>query len=183
MKHSHLARQPLFLRLVSVFAFSLLLACSPSLNWRVVPNTDVGYAATFPDKPAQITRILDLIDLKVPLTLHAAQVDGLYFAVGTVPLQGDLAAKGPDLSQALAQALANNINAGKAELKPLQWLGMTVGELTASGSLSNGKVGFAQGRFFEHRGVLYEVVLMGEGAAADPDVVTQWFTGFSLLGQ
>lgn len=183
MKYLHLVCQPLFLRIASVFAVSLLLACSPSLNWRVVPNTDVGYAATFPDKPAQITRTLDLIGLKVPLTLHAAQVDGLYFAVGTMPLQGDLTGKAQDLSQALAQALANNINAGQAKLKPMQWLGMNVEELTASGNLSSGKAGFAQARFFEHRGVLYEVVLMGEGAGADPDVVTQWFTGFNLLGQ
>lgn len=179
MKLLPMFRRPVFLVLLVAF----LQACSPAMNWREVPNTEAGYVATFPDKPAQVTRTLDLIGLKVPLTLHAAQVQGLYFAVGTVPLDGALKGHLPELTQALAQALANNINAGQAELKPLNWLGMQVGELRVSGVLKSGKTGFAHGRFFEHRGVLYEVLLMGDGAEPDADVLTQWFKGFRLLGR
>ncbi len=168
---------------VSLIALCALVACSPQFNWRVVPNTDIGYMATFPDKPAQATRTMDLIGLQVPFTLQAAQIEGLYFAVGTVPLQGELAAQGAALRDALAQAVANNIAAGQADVKPIQWLGKTVYEMSIKGKLPSGEAAFAQARFFEHQGVLYEVLMMGPGEAANPDSATSWFGGFSLLGQ
>jgi hypothetical protein len=168
---------------VSLLALCALAACSPQFNWRVVPNTEIGYTATFPDKPAQATRVMDLIGLQVPLTLQAAQIEGLYFAVGTVPLQGELVAQGPALRDALAQAVANNISAGKAELKAMQWLGKPVQEMVVTGTLPNGEKAFAHARFFEHQGTLYEVLMMGPGGAANPDSATSWFGGFSLLGQ
>lgn len=168
---------------ISLFALFALAACSPQLNWRTVPNSDVGYMATFPDKPELVTRTLDLIALQVPLTLHAAQVDGLYFAVGTVPLQGDLQIQSVALRDALAQAVANNISAPKPELNQVQWLGKPVQEMIATGTLPNGEAAFAHARFFEHQGVLYEVLMMGPGQQANPDALTSWFSGFSLLGQ
>ena len=168
---------------IGLFTLWTLAACSPQYNWRVVPNTDVGYMATFPDKPAMVTRTLDLIGLQVPLTLHAAQVEGMYFAVGTVPLQGELQVQGVALRDALAQAVANNISAGKPELKAIQWLGKPVQEMMTNGTLPNGEKAFAHARFFEHQGVLYEVLMMGPGEQANPDAATSWFGGFSLLGQ
>lgn len=168
---------------IALFALFALAACSPQYNWRVVPNTDVGYMATFPDKPAQVTRTLDLIGLQVPLTMHAAQVEGMYFAVGTVPLKGELQVQRAALRDALAQAVANNISAGKPELISIQWLGKPVQEMTLSGTLPNGEAAFAQARFFEHQGILYEVLMMGPGPQGNPDELTSWFGGFSLLGQ
>ncbi|WP_370264363.1 hypothetical protein [Limnobacter sp.] len=171
-------------RFFCLFCLALLLqACSPAYNWRAVPNSDVGYVATFPDKPAMVTRTLDLAGLKVPLTLHAAQVDGSYFAVGTVPLQGPLQGQGEVLRNALAQALANNVQAGAAQLQSTEWLGQPAWRVELQGSLPSGEAGHAVARFFEHRGVLYQVTLMGPGQQALPEIQTTWFSGFSLLGQ
>ena len=83
----------------------------------------------------------------------------------------------------VAQAVANNISAGKPELKAMQWLGKPVQEMMTSGTLPNGEKAFAHARFFEHQGVLYEVLMMGPGEQANPDAATSWFGGFSLLGQ
>ena len=166
----------------ALFTMWTLAACSPQFNWRTVPNPDLGYMATFPDKPAQVTRTMDLIGLQVPLTLQAAQVDGLYFTVGTVPLQGSLEGKGAALRDALALAVANNIAAEKPELVSIQWFGKPVQEMSLTGKLPNGSAAFAHARFFEHQGTLYEVLLMGPGQRPDPDVLTSWLGGFSLLG-
>lgn len=160
-----------------------LAGCSPQYNWRTVPNPDLGYMATFPDKPAQVTRTMDLIGLQVPLTMHAAQVEGQYFAVGTVPLKGELQIQSIGLRDALAQSVANNIAAGKPELKQIQWLGLAAYEMSVTGTLPDGKAAFAQARFFEHRGTLYEVLIMGGSQQLDPNSPTTWFGGFSLLGQ
>ena len=92
-----------------------------------------------------------------------------------MPLQGELAAQGAALRDALAQAVANNIAAGQAEAKPIQWLGKTVYEMSIKGKLPSGEAAFAQARFFEHQGVLYEVLMMGPGEAANPDSATSWF--------
>ncbi|MCE2744614.1 MAG: hypothetical protein LW710_01750 [Burkholderiales bacterium] len=180
MKKAFARSRPFF---AILFTLCALVACSPQFNWRVVPNTDIGYMATFPDKPALATRTMDLIGLQVPLTMQATQIEGLYFAVGTVPLKGELADQGPALRDALAQAVANNIAAGKAEVKPIQWLGKTAHEMTINGKLPTGEAAFALARFFEHQGTLYEVLMMGPGEAANPDSATSWFGGFSLLGQ
>ena len=168
---------------VSLLAATVLAACSPQFNWRSVPNSDIGYMATFPDKPAQVTRTMDLIGLQVPLTLQAAQVQGQYFAVGTVPLSGPLLGQGPALRDALAQAVGNNISAGQVVLKPTTWLGKPAHELSVQGTLPSGEKAFAHARFFEHQGTLYEVLVMGPGESLNPDVLTSWFGGFSLLGQ
>ncbi|MCZ8016084.1 MAG: hypothetical protein O9274_10335 [Limnobacter sp.] len=167
---------------IALFAMWALVACSPQFNWRTVPNADLGYMATFPDKPAQVTRTMDLIGLQVPLTLQAAQVQGMYFAVGTVPLQGNLEGQGIALRDALALAVANNIAAEKPELVSIQWLGKPVQEMSLSGKLPDGSVAFAHARFFEHQGTLYEVLLMGPGQRPAPEVLTSWLGGFSLLG-
>ncbi|HEX4879869.1 MAG TPA: hypothetical protein VFV39_08505 [Limnobacter sp.] len=166
-----------------IAAMCVLQACSPAFNWRAVPNTDIGYVATFPDKPVMVTRTLDLAGLKVPLTLHAAQVEGSYFAVGTVPLRGELQGQADVLRGALAQALANNVQAGAANLQPMEWLGQAAWGLELRGTLPSGEDGHAVARFFERRGVLYEVVLMGQGQTPAPELQTTWFSGFSLLGQ
>ncbi|HEX4917201.1 MAG TPA: hypothetical protein VFV43_04825 [Limnobacter sp.] len=164
-------------------ALLTLQACSPAYNWRAVPNSDVGYVATFPDKPAMVTRTLDLAGLKVPLTLHAAQVNGNYFAVGTVPLEGELQGQTDVLRNALAQALANNVQAGSVSPQPMDWLGLQVWAVDLQGTLPSGEAGHAVARFFENRGVFYEVVLMGPGKTPTPELQTTWFSGFSLLGQ
>ncbi|HEX4844211.1 MAG TPA: hypothetical protein VFV57_11110 [Limnobacter sp.] len=164
-------------------ALLTLQACSPAYNWRAVPNSDMGYVATFPDKPAMVTRTLDLAGLKVPLTLHAAQVEGHYFAVGTVPLQGELQGQADVLRNALAQALANNVQAGVVSPQPMEWLGQPAWRVDLQGTLPTGEAGHAVARFFERRGVLYEVVLMGQGDSPAPELQTTWFSGFSLLGQ
>ncbi|MCQ8895492.1 hypothetical protein NQT62_03435 [Limnobacter humi] len=161
----------------------LLSACSPAFNWRVVPNPDSGYTATFPDKPALVTRTLDLANLKVPLTLQAAQVNGLYFAVGTVPLEGNLKTQQTLLVEALSLALANNIQAGKPALANTTWLGLPVLDMDSRGKTAKGGAAFVKARFFEHKGRLFEVIVMGEAEQPDPSVVAQWFNGFSVGGR
>lgn len=177
---------PLFVQsraiLIGLWLLCALPACSPQYNWRTVPNPDVGYTATFPDKPAQVTRELDLIGLTVSLTLQAARVEGAYFSVGTVPLQGDVQARSGALRDALALALANNISAGKPELKQITWLGKPTHEMSIAGTLPTGGEAFAHARFFEHQGFLYQVLIVGPGQQANPDVLTTWLGGFSLLG-
>lgn len=159
----------------------LLAACSPAFNWREVPNGDLAFIATFPDKPVSVTRELNLDSLTVNLTLQAAQVNGLYFAVGHIPLAGDLQGRSEQLSQMLAQALANNVGQSGATLEDVRWQGITARKFEAEGTLPKGEKALVKAYFFERSGHLIEVVLMGPRSAMDELAVKQWFTGFKLL--
>jgi outer membrane murein-binding lipoprotein Lpp len=153
------------------------------MNWRVISNSDSGYSATFPDKPVVASRDLNLAGLKVPLTLQAAVVDGAYFAVGVVELKGDLASKGKELNDALIQALANNVKVDKTEVEQKPWAGLpTVDWVNANGTLPDGSKARAVGRFFQHQNKVYEVILVGPDPKVDSATVTQFFSGFKLLG-
>lgn len=166
--------------------FILLAACSPTQNWRVVAQGELGYSATFPDKPVSVTRELNLAGLRVPLTLQAAEVEGVYYAVGVVELASPasgLTGKGPELQAALIQALANNVKAPPVQPDTKPWAGLNaVSWLQTEGTLPDGSKALALGRFFEHQGKLYEVLLVGPAQKVDAGTSTQFFSGFKLLG-
>jgi hypothetical protein len=184
--HSHCRTMRYYSLVAAILAPIALLAlnaCSPAMNWRVISNSDSGYSATFPDKPVVASRDLNLAGLKVPLTLQAAVVEGAYFAVGVVELKGDLAPKGKELNDALIQALANNVKVEKAQVEQKPWAGLpAVDWVSANGTLPDGSKARAVGRFFQHQNKLYEVILVGPDHKVDSATVTQFFTGFKLLG-
>lgn len=161
----------------------LCVSCSPRFNWREVVNEAGAYRATFPDKPAQMTRMLDLIKLQVPFTLQVAKVDDFYFAVGFVPLKGDLKGKGQALRAALAQGLANTFELEQVELQPLTWLGLPAHALQLQGVTKQGMVAQAQARFIEQGDVLYQVTLVSPVRSANKELAEQWFSGFAPSGR
>lgn len=164
-----------------VFVFAILMACSPPFNWREIPNNELGYIATFPDKPVSASRELNLDGFNVPLTLHAAKVEDLYFTVGVVPLDADLATHLDRLVLAMAQSLGNNIQAKKIELVEETWQGKRAKALKVTGTLPSGGSAYLRGYFVEHEGNLIEVVLMGAKSQVTDVIETQWFTGFKWL--
>ena len=69
---------------VLALASSLLLAaCNPTYNWRDYSSPDAPWRIMFPAKPATHTRSVDLNGMRVDMTMTAAEVEGVTFAVGT----------------------------------------------------------------------------------------------------
>ena len=85
-----------------------LTACSPKYNWRDYNSPDAAYGVMFPAKPAQHTRTVNLNGTRLPMTMTAAEVDGVVYAVGT--------ARAPDIAnaeaalEAMQTALVANID-------------------------------------------------------------------------
>lgn len=163
------------------FTFCLLAACSPQYDWRTVKNPEMGYGALFPGRPTQVTRMVNLTGWQVPLTMQATQTNGLYFAVATVPLQGELQARQIAVRDALYQALVNNLVAEKVDLKSIQWLGKTADEAVLIGRLPDGQAAVAQVRFFEHHRVLYQILILGPEHLNNRELPNTWWSGFYLL--
>jgi hypothetical protein len=99
----------LFSSISFVLAGSLVFAgCSPTYDWREVRGSNAPYLAMLPGKPATHTRPVNLNGIEVPMTMTAAEVENVVFAVGSASL--------PDPSQtsfaleAMKTALVKNIN-------------------------------------------------------------------------
>jgi hypothetical protein len=170
---------PLF---VTPLLVTLLLACSPHFNWREFTSKDASWQATFPDKPATVSRAIDLDGLKTSMTMTAAEVDDILFAVGEAQA-GDAQAASAGLA-AMQTALVRNIDG-------------TVTRRTDASSSANGATrisrevdvtGKRNGKpvrmvaRFEARGSsLYQVVVVGPAASLKPEQTEQFIGSFKVL--
>lgn len=68
---------------------SLLVACTPALNWRVVQDPDGFWRALFPQKPVEFSREISLpTGQRLALTLWAVRMDLLQLSVGVAQPTG-----------------------------------------------------------------------------------------------
>lgn len=148
-----------------------LAGCNPTYNWRDYSSADAPYRIMFPAKPATHTRAIDLNGMRVEMTMTAAEVEGVMFAVGT--------GVAPDAAQAqtalgaMRTALVRNIGA-KVES------GSTGADVDATGS-ANGQPMKLRAHF-EARGTrFYQVVVMGKASAMSAEHTDQFISSFKSL--
>jgi hypothetical protein len=164
--------------LFSALAALLLSGCNPTYNWRDYSSTDAPYRIMFPARPATHTRAIDLNGMRVEMTMTAAEVEGVMFAVGT--------GTAPDAAQAQAAlaamktALVRNIGA-RVERENTAAAG-------ANATLDVDALGAANGQpmklrgHFEARGKrFYQVIVMGKASAVSSDNSDQFLSSFTLL--
>ena len=179
-------RLPSFkLILVSLFACSTLLACSPKYNWRDYSSQDAPFRVMFPDKPATHTRSVDLNGMTVSMTMTAAQVDGVMYAVGS--------GEAPDAERAEAAlaamktALVRNIGAtiksekaGKASAAAGSSSARSAALDIEAGGVQNGVPMRLVGHFESRNKRFYQVIVMGKAKDISPDQVEMFLTSFKL---
>ncbi|TAK90542.1 MAG: hypothetical protein EPO06_07950 [Burkholderiaceae bacterium] len=164
----------------------LLAACSPRFDWREIANSEAGYAALFPARPALVTRTLPHGAQTLTLTLQAAPVGQRYFAVGSAPLPATTEAALFWQSQ-LEAALLSNLDAQVTQAHAPQ--APVLRDISASGTLraqrgdAAGVPAKLRARFYLHHDRLYEVFVMAPAAEWDDEAVETFFTGFKLLDQ
>lgn len=153
------------LRFLSLLCCALMLAaCSPKFDWRMVRGDAVPFEVLLPAKPASMSRPVDLGAARVEMTMTAAEVDGVTFAVGAATLPD--AAGAPAALAAMKDGLVRNINgsikreagdssqAGQAGAAPL--------EVEAAGTPApNGPELLLLARFFARDARVYQVLVLG----------------------
>ena len=170
------------MRILFVIATLLLAGCSPHFNWREFTSKDASYQVLFPDKPATATRAIDLDGIKTTMTMSAAEVDDILFAVGQAEV-GDAAAASAGLA-AMQTALVRNIGgtvtrsaaatashpAGTRITRDIDAVGTRNGQPTRLVA------------HFEARGRnLYQVVVAGPTRAIKPEQTEQFIGSFKAL--
>lgn len=160
------------LPLMIIGAACLLAACNPAYNWRNYASPDSSYTTMFPDKPATHTRLVDLGTSKVELTMAAAEVDDVVFAVatGVVPEAG----QAPAAVDAMKVAMVRNIG---ARITSEKRTGGASVDIEASGNRGGQAIRLAG--HFEARGArIYQVIVMGPEGQVEQEQVEQFMEAF-----
>lgn len=162
----------------SLAAALLLSGCNPTYNWRDYSSADAPYRILFPAKPVTHTRAIDLNGMQAEMTMTAAEVEGVMFAVGT--------GVAPDAAQAQAAvaamrtALVRNIGA-KVERESTAAAGNnTAVDVDAIGS-ANGQPMKLRGHFEARGKRFYQVIVMGKASAMSAERTDQFMSSFTLL--
>jgi hypothetical protein len=159
---------PVLLALVTALSAGVTLAgCSPKFNWRDYHGADAPYTAMFPGKPSTYTRPVNLGQATVDMTMTAAEVDGVTFAIGNAEMRDPAQAKAA--VTAMKTALINNINGTVKHEKAAEASSSSGGtatkqssvEIEASG-VQNGMPLLLHGRFIAKDARIYQVIVVGK---------------------
>lgn len=162
--------------IVAIAAALMLAACSPKFDWRVVRGSAVPFEVLLPAKPATLAQPVNLDGVKVEMTMTAAEVDGITFAVGATTLPD--AAAAPAALAAMKTALVRNINGSvKREAGEAARAGML--EVEAVGTRApNGPEVLLLAKFIARDARVYQVVVLGPSHKLVREEAENFFTSF-----
>ncbi|MPQ60356.1 hypothetical protein [Duganella sp. FT27W] len=165
-------------RLLAVPLLALALsACDPHYNWRDYRSKDAPYSVLLPGKPATHARDVRLGELPVRMTMTAAEVDDVVFAVGSAELTD--AAQVPAALLAMQTALARNIGATITSQATAASGPQTTVSIEAKG-MRNGEPTLLIGRFIARERRVYQVVVMGAERHIAREQVATFLDSFKL---
>jgi hypothetical protein len=170
----------LLMRCIAFAAAAALLACSPKYNWREVRGEQASFVVLLPGKPASHSREIDLNGIKVTMTMTAAEVDGVIFAVGSAQLP-DQAAPQAAL-QSMKTAMVRNINGTiRNEKSPAAAPGVVPDiDIEAVGTARNGRPALLFAHFAAKNQRVYQAVVVGREQSVSRDAVDTFMSSFKL---
>lgn len=154
-------------RFAALLLPGVLAACAPPYNWRDYHSAEAHYSVLFPAKPDSFTRKIDLDGKPVSMTMTAAEVDGITFAVGSAEMAD--AGQAAAALVAMKTALIRNIG-GTTKTEQTASTSSVSGRssstqasirIEASGK-QNGMPVLLSGRFIAREKRIYQVIVLGE---------------------
>jgi hypothetical protein len=162
----------------SLLLLAALTACSPDYNWRQVQNADAAFAALFPAKPSSHAREVNLDGIRTTMSMTAAEVHGVLFAVGSTELSSPALVQ-PALT-AMKTAMVRNIGGTVASDRSLPGPA-PVSELVANGS-RNGRPVQLTARFAARNQRVYQAVVIGAPQDLPAEAVDTFLSSFKPGG-
>ena len=155
-----------------------LAACSPDFNWRQVHDSDAAFSALFPAKPSSHAREIDLDGIRTNMSMTAAEVNGVLFAVGSTALSGP--ALVPSALGAMKTAMVRNIGGTIASAKTVPGPA-PYDELVANGS-RNGRPVQLTARFAARGQRVYQAVVIGAPQDTPAEAIETFLSSFKPGG-
>ena len=161
----------------------VLSGCTPPFDWREVRGPAAPYSAAFPAKPATHARTINLDGMQITMTMTAAEVNGVSFAIGSAPLPDP--AKAATALQAMKTALVRNIGGTLRYDKPASIKGsplpaIEIEALGAPGGNTRGQPRMRVARFVAKDRYIYQVLVVGPEKAVSREALDTFFTSFTL---
>jgi hypothetical protein len=163
--------QTTFLKIIAIAMAFTLMACSPKFNWREVRGVDAPFTVLLPAKPASISRETEMSGVKLRMQMTAADAGSISFAVGYTKV--DDPAQYAGVLAAMKAGMLKNIQASSS--KPLNG---SATDIEATGQLQNGQAVKLVGRFVEHGGWVYQLIVIGKESDLTPLVIDTFLTSF-----
>ena len=157
--------------LCAAAALLVLVACSPSFNWREVHPENTRLSLLLPCKPDKAQKVVPLGDQPTLLFMLGCEAAGATFAVAVADL-GDAAKAAPALAQWQSLTLANmKADPGTSQVLVLKLPGAAPGppplRMLARGRRADGVPVSGQAGYFAHGSQVFQVVIYAEKIAPD----------------
>ena len=167
-----------FARLAHLSLMLALLAplagCNPKYNWRDVHAKDTSFTILMPDKPVSVTRKVNLDTQQVDMTMTAAQVDGVSFAVGVAELSDEKSAVAA--LTAMKQAMLHNINGTITTESAASNANAT--DLEATGTPAGGSSLLLLAHFEARGKRVYQAIVLGKADAVPREEAKTFLASF-----
>ena len=160
----------------------LLVACSPTFNWRESQPEGSDAALMFPCRPEHHQRTVQLGAAMLPMQLHVCEAGGAVFSLAVLDV-ADPAQVTSLLSALRAQALAN-MSATLTEEREFAPAGATPNAESARvrmlGTRPDGRPVVADAAFFVKGLRLYQATILGSDQAPGREAVDTFFGAIRL---
>ena len=167
-------------RLSAGLLIMALCACSPTWNWREVSSTDAPYTVLLPAKPTSYTRPLDLNGLQVDMSMTAAEVSEVNFAVASAKIT-DAGQRQAALTNMQAAMLRNIGSEQHSEKLVMLKGGASATEIVAQGQAGRNKTPvMLYARFAIHGEYVIQAIALGPKAQLAPEIAETFLTSFTL---
>ena len=171
-------------RRTHIVLIALLTACTPSHDWREVHGTAAPFSVLMPAKPSTLARKIDLAGTPLTMTMLAAEVDGVTYAVGSIDLPD--AAQAKVAIEAMKTAMVKNIRGTVLHEKAADLgagsagagQGSSMIELDALGTPPNGRPRLLLARFVAHHQHAYQVIVTGARKSVAREQADTFLTSF-----
>lgn len=166
---------------VAASAALLLGACTPRYDWREVRGTGAApFVVLLPAKPSTLSHPIELNGTPLTMSMTAAKVGQVAFAVGSAELPDAGAAEAA--LDAMKSALVGNIGGTVRQQKTTPAAGAGHDrslEIEAVGRAGDAPVLLAA-RFIAHRQYVYQVVLLGPEKSITRDMIDTFLSSFKI---
>lgn len=164
-------------RLALVLGILALTACAPKYDWREVRGTNAPFVILMPAKPATLTRPVELGGNMVTMTMTAADINGVSFALGSAELPD--AAKAQAALGIMKSALVKNINGSIRQEKSSSSAATNQDiSIEAVGSAADGQPRLLAARFVVRDKRIYQAVVLGHEKDVARDAIDTFLTSF-----
>ena len=155
-----------------------LLGCTAKHDWREVHDAESRFTVLMPIKPATLARPINLDGTNVTMTMTAAEVDGVTFAVASAQLPGGAAARAALDNMKIS--LVKNINGSiKHEKRSAPAEPVSTIDIEAGGTRS-GQPYLLVAHFAAKDTRAYQVIVVGREQAVTREAADTFLTSFKL---